>query len=98
MNVRDLAGGLAATTAVLCYAGNPWCDFDFPEELEIKPASAQVSSVYDPNPYYRMFFEMSPLNSQIEIIHKFVSGLVESSKDLNPEFSKAVDKHFWDLA
>lgn len=98
MNVRDLAGGLAATTAVLCYAGNPWCDLDLTRELEIQPASTQVSSVYDPNPYYRILFEISPLSSKIEVIHKFVSGLVENSKDLNPEFSKAVDKYFWDLA
>jgi hypothetical protein len=98
MNVRDLAGGLAATTAVLCYAGNSWCDFDLSKESEFKPASAQVSSVYDPNPYYRIFLEMSPLNRKIEIIHKFVSALVESSRDLDPEFSKAVDKHFWNLA
>ena len=99
MNIKDtLAGGLAATTAVLCYLGNPYCDFDLSKEVEKKPAGIPVSSVYDPNPYYSILFEINPSSSRIEIIHKFVSGLIESSKDLAPEFSKAVDKHFWDLA
>jgi hypothetical protein len=99
MNIKyTLGGSLAATTAVLCYLGSPYCDFDPSKELEKKPAAIELSSVYDPNPYYQMFFESSPLSNRIEIIHKFVSGLLENSKDLDPMFSKAVDNHFWDLA
>jgi hypothetical protein len=100
MNIRDtLAGGLA-TTAVLCYASlnNPYCEFDIVKELENKPLSVPISSFYDPNPYYQILSEISPLNSRIEIIHKFVSTLIENSKDIDPEFSRAVDKHLWDLA
>lgn len=34
---------------------------------------------------------------QIEIIYQFASSILDNIKDLDPEFSKAVDKHFWDL-
>ncbi len=94
-----LAGGLV-TTAVLWYTSisNPPCDFDLEKELPIMSDAIAVSSVYDPNPYYEISSQKSPINSQIEIIYNFVSALVENSKDLDPDFSKAVDKHFWELA
>jgi hypothetical protein len=35
---------------------------------------------------------------QFNIIQSFASNLLGSIKELDPEFSKVVDDHFWDLA
>ena len=94
--IKTLAGGLT-TAAVLCYfsLSNQDCrtDEDYFHEADLQ----QVSQYYDPNPYYKIFIDEYHLDNQIEIIHKFVSILMEESQNLNPEFSKAVDKHFWNL-
>jgi phosphoribosylformylglycinamidine (FGAM) synthase PurS component len=34
---------------------------------------------------------------QFNIIQSFALNLAENTKDLDPEFSKVVDDHFWDL-
>jgi hypothetical protein len=94
---ETLTGGIT-TAAVLCYfsLSSPYC---LPEENLFTEAEAEaVSQWYDPNPYYKIYRDKSNLDTQIEIIHRFVSYIVENSQDLNPEFSKVVDKYFWDLA
>lgn len=35
---------------------------------------------------------------QFRIVQSFASDLLANIKDLDPEFSKVVDDHFWDLA
>jgi len=35
--------------------------------------------------------------SQIETIHNFASNILENIEELPPEFSEAVDAHFWEL-
>lgn len=37
------------------------------------------------------------IEEQINIIHNFVSLLLRESQDLDPKYSKVVDKYFWDL-
>lgn len=38
------------------------------------------------------------IGEQVETINGLVSLLLEKSEELEPEFVKTVDKHFWDLA
>lgn len=35
--------------------------------------------------------------TQINVIHDFVSLVLQESQDLNPKYAKVVDKYFWDL-
>lgn len=50
------------------------------------------------NPYYQFIKDNGTIAEQINIIHNFVSTLLQDSQDLDPRFSKVVDKYFWDLA
>lgn len=89
--------GVVSTAAVLLYGylGNTQLlspEKDYSTEL----SSVQMPSEFDHNPYYAIVDGYS-INDQIEIIHNFVSKILEESQDLDPRFSKAVDKHFWDL-
>lgn len=48
--------------------------------------------------YYRLFDDNERIINQIGVIHNFVSFLLRESEDLEPKYSKIVDKYFWDLA
>jgi hypothetical protein len=53
------------------------------------------SQVHTPD---KQFQDDELIGNQIEIIHQFVSLLLEKSENLDPDYTAAVDKHFWDLA
>jgi hypothetical protein len=36
-------------------------------------------------------------DDQVEILYRFASTLIKNQEDLNPDFSKTVDEHFWEL-
>jgi len=94
--VTTIAGSLV-TVAALCYfsLSSPSCEpsEDFFKETDLK----QIITGYESNSYYRQYHHEDLIGDQIEIIHQFVSLLIEKSEDLNPEYTAAVDKHFWDL-
>jgi hypothetical protein len=94
--VTTIAGSLV-TVATLCYLSlsSPSCEpyEDFFKETDVK----QIIPWYDPNPYYIQYHDENLIGDQIEIIHQFVSLLIEKSEDLDPDYTAAVDKHFWDL-
>lgn len=50
------------------------------------------------NQYYHFLNDNQRTTDQIGIIHNFVSLLLRESQDLEPKYSKIVDKYFWDLA
>ena len=94
--VKSMVGNLATTT-VLCYfsLNNPLfvpSDMIFFDEKN----EFTMLGLYNPNPYYDLY-KISYFSDRIDIIHKFVSTLLEESQDLAPIFSQAVDKYFWDL-
>ena len=94
--VTTIAGSLV-TVAALCYfsLSSPSCEpyEDFFTETDLK----QVITGYESNSYYRQYHDEDLIGDQIEIIHQFVSLLIEKSEDLDPDYTAAVDKHFWDL-
>lgn len=94
--VTTIAGSLV-TVAALCYfsLSNPSCgpSEDFFKDIDVK----QVTPSYDANPYYKQYHDGDLIGDQIEVIQQFVSFLIEKSEDINPDFTAAVDKHFWDL-
>jgi len=47
------------------------------------------------NPYFPI--DSQRINNQINVIHDFVSLVLQESQDLNPRYAKVVDKYFWDL-
>lgn len=47
---------------------------------------------------YKFVNESQKIAEQIKVIHNFVSVLLQESKELDPKYSKVVDKYFWDLA
>jgi hypothetical protein len=49
-------------------------------------------------PHYKFVSDNQIIEEQINIIHDFVSVLLEESQDLDPKYSKVVDKYFWELA
>jgi hypothetical protein len=50
------------------------------------------------NPYYQFIAVNERIASEVNIIHGFVSKILEESQDLDPRYAKVVDKYFWDLA
>ena len=49
------------------------------------------------NPYYQLVVLDKKIASEVDIIHAFVSKILEKSEDLDPKYAKVVDKYFWDL-
>ena len=97
IQVKKLIGGVT-TAAVLSYAYLGFCDIVEPEQNhQVIVECNLLPDEYSSNPYYTLIEGEYRLKDQIEVIHNFVSVLVKNSKDLNPDFSESVDKHFWDL-
>jgi hypothetical protein len=94
--ITTIAGSLV-TFATLFYLSlnSPFHEpyQEFFKETDVK----QFTPRYDPNPYYIQYHDEDLVGDQIEIIHQFVSFIIEKSEDLDPDFTAAVDKHFWDL-
>ena len=93
--VTTIAGNLV-TVAALCYfsLNSPSCEpyKDFFKETDLK----QITTGYNSDSYIQ-YHDENLIGDQIEIIHQFVSLLIEKSEDLDPDYTAAVDKHFWDL-
>ena len=96
-NLKTLSCGIT-TGAVLCYfsLSNPFCSLA-EVDLFVDADETGVAQVYDPRPYYEIFTDKDSMTNQIETIHSFMIKLMEGSEELDPEFSKAVDRHFWDI-
>lgn len=97
IRVKKLIGGVT-TAAVLSYAYLGYCDIAVPEENhKVLEECNLLAEGYNGNPYYTLNEGEDRVKNQVEIIQNFVSVLVENTQDLNPDFSKTVDGHFWDL-
>lgn len=90
-----IAGGVA-TSAVLFYSHIGM------EKIQTSPACyfEQTRAPEDMNfDYYEILDEQQSKElDQFRIVQSFASDLLGSIKDIDPEFSKVVDNHFWDLA
>lgn len=91
-------GGATPTDGVLCYTHIGSRQFLPPREMYAFGTIRDDSLKSGQDFYYSLFVHENVTRNQIEIIHNFVSTLVEDSEDLDPNFSQMVDKHFWDLA
>ena len=91
-------GGVPQTNGVLFYTHVGSETFHTPREMYMY-AGIDLSDLSEDEQdvYYSISVDENMISNQIEIIHNFVSKLAENSEDLDPEFSKLVDKHFWDL-
>lgn len=96
--IKSLVGGVS-TTAVLCYMylGSQACIVDLPGGNHSVSIPALEENI-EYNPYYSLLnTDALTTRNQIETIHNFVSTLLDNSEDINPDYSKVVDKHFWEL-
>jgi hypothetical protein len=91
--------GFIPTAVVLTYSylGNPPILIPH-QNYKMSTTSMKISSDYDYNPYYTVLTGQEIIRDQIETIHGFVSNILENMQDLDPQFSRLVDEHFWDLA
>jgi len=64
------------------------------ETVTIKNAFGGINNS---NTDYKFISDNQIIVEQINIIHNFVSLLLRESQDLDPKYSKVVDKYFWDL-
>jgi hypothetical protein len=64
------------------------------ETMTIKNILLENNSI---NSDYKFISDNQIIVEQINIIHNFVSLLLRESQDLDPKYSKVVDKYFWDL-
>jgi len=98
-NVKYIVGGVV-TTAVLAYGylGNYSLENQFSENIsgEIKVECCLPTEYYN-NDHYSIKSLGSDMNEQIEIVHNFVSSLLENTQDLDPRISKLIDENFWEL-
>lgn len=102
-NLKNLVVTIPSTAVLFCsYLGQA----NFPDQpnylirgegYKMGPMSTQMPWELDPNPYYELLTDRSRISYQIEVIHSFVSKVLEESQDLDPKFAKVVDKYFWDL-
>lgn len=94
---RNILCGVVATGVSLTYAhiGNTE-SIALENNYVISEGCACMPDEY--NQYYSLLSEEQEAIRQIEIIHGFVSNLIENSEELDPNFAKTVSKHFWDLA
>lgn len=97
--VRFIIGGLA-TAAVLGYShlGFNQREILTPSNIynDIKFECCLPEEFYQ-NDYYTIGNQNKILENQIEIIHNFVSALIENTQELDPRISKLIDDHFWEL-
>jgi hypothetical protein len=97
---RCIITGVIPTVAVLGYLSLGTQSSIMPPEKKYfaEPIAIETGLMAHHNPYYEVVENHDSMNSQIEIIHRFVSTLLENTQDLDPQFSKLVDEHFWELA
>jgi len=89
-----VAGG-AATAAILYYSHIGMESPKAAPDYHFEQALAPDGMAFD---YYEvMNEEQSKEVEHFRIIQCFASNLLGNIKDLDPEFSKVVDDHFWDL-
>jgi len=91
---KIFAGG-AVTAAVLCYSQIGMETLNVDQDYFFHHARAPEGMSFD---YYQLINEEQAGEvEQFKIIQSFASNLIENTKDLDPEFSRTVDRHFWDL-
>ena len=92
--LKIFAGGVV-TAAVLCYSHAGMETAGTNMDYHFQHAKAPEGMNFD---YYQLINEEQAREvEQFTIIQSFASNLLENIKDLDPEFSRTVDKHFWDL-
>jgi len=91
-------GTVAATTICFCLWGS---------EPTIVPNSVHdlinsdygvVAKSISENQYYTHLNQNDIIMRETEIIHGFISDLIEKSYKTPSSFSKAIDEHFWEMA
>ena len=98
-NVKFIVGGLA-TAAVLGYAnlGHNTSEISLPSPEHNKLSfECCLPSEYYQDPYYSLQSQAAEMSEHIEIIHNFVSSILENTEDLDPKISKLIDDNFWEL-
>lgn len=89
-----IAGG-AATAAIMYYSHIGTEPTTAGPDYHFEQALAPEGMAFD---YYELVNEeQSKEFEHFRIIQSFASNLLGNIKDLDPEFSKVVDEHFWDL-
>lgn len=98
IGVRSIVGGVATAT-VLVYSHLGVVDINLPSKNYKTAIKQQICpEEFSAYPYYYTFVENQyRIKNQVEVLHNFVSNLIENTEDINPDFSQTVDKHFWDL-
>ncbi len=89
-----IAGG-AATAAIMCYSHIGMESPTAGPGYYFEDVRAPEGMAFD---YYELINEEQIKEiERFRIIQSFASNLLGNIKDLDPEFSKVVDDHFWDL-
>jgi hypothetical protein len=97
VKIKNLMCSVVATGAVLAYAHIGSCNPIEPDIYHLPESNYGINAdTY--NSYYQMISDENIIAEQVATINKFVSILLENAEELEPEFAKTVDKHFWDLA
>lgn len=87
--------GVSVSAAVLCYShiGSPQLDWNQEEITQHAEAPEGMSLDY----YEILDTEQTRETEQFKALQSFASNLLGNVKDMDPDFSKTVDDHFWDL-
>ena len=90
--------GTAVTTAVLfCGINTSLPPYSL---LSVSSDEGQISidhGIANSLGRYTLIPQNIEQRDNIEIIHNFAVNLLDNIEDIPPEFSEAVDAHFWDL-
>lgn len=87
--------GTCVSAAVLCYShiGAPL--FEWPQEPTAFQAQASEYFSWD---YYEIIDQdFSREVEQFQTLQSFAANVLVQIQDLEPDFAKTVDEHFWDL-
>ena len=98
--ITNVVCGMLATAAVSALSYQGACeqvDMNILEPSCIIYRNEPLENTPDDNTYYRIISEETLILERVNILHEFVSNLVEKSVDMDPRFSLSVDRHFWDL-
>ncbi len=92
---RNVVGSVT-TAAVLYYSymGSPSAN---PVDFSILHVQLKAPAEMNFDYYQLMDKDQTVALEQIDVIHQFASNILDNIKDIEPEFSKTVDEHFWDL-
>lgn len=90
--------GFLTTGAVLAYGYTGACeDFNPEQNYYSQYPTDAIAEGIDLNSYYTLNTDELRVRNQVEVLHSFVSTLIENSQALEPEYSGTVTKYFWEL-